>query len=101
MAFSLEHWSKLHTMDATALRQRWSSNPDPEYDEALLGAGRFSATGVWTVESEIEMVRLVGALQWQNPRMKLWFRGRVVTSPARFRLASAYQALSLPRRAAG
>lgn len=76
MTLSLEHWSKLHTVNAVALRKRWRSNPDPPQDEALLEDGRFDEiTRVWTVTSEIEMVRLLGALQWHNPRMKLWFRG--------------------------
>jgi hypothetical protein len=93
LAFSLKHWSKLHAFDAAALRQRWSSNPDPKYDEALLDGNRFSAAGVWTVKTEIEMVRLVGALQWQNPRMALWFRGENAyfpkALPARFRISRA------------
>jgi FRG domain len=76
VGFSLTQWSRLHTVDAVALRRRWQSNPDPKPDERLLDAGRFDRrTKVWTVEGELEMVRLLGALQWQNPRMRLWFRG--------------------------
>lgn len=82
MAFSLKHWSRLHTFNAVALHKRWQSNPDPPLSDALLGSGRFNKiTGVWTVDSEIELIRLVGALQWNNPRMKLWFRGEAKYFP--------------------
>jgi len=76
MAFTLRHWARLHTIDAAALRTRWTTNPDKEFKEDLIDPSRYDlATGVWTVKSELEMTRLIGALQWQNPRMKLWFRG--------------------------
>jgi hypothetical protein len=76
LTYSLKHWSRLHTVNAASLHKRWLSNPDPPQKEALLEADRFNAiTGVWTVKSEIEMVRLLGALQWHNPTMKFWFRG--------------------------
>ncbi len=76
MAFSLKHWSRLHTVNAVALHKRWLSNPDAQLSDALLDETRFNEkTGVWAVNSEIELIRLLGALQWHNPRMKLWFRG--------------------------
>ena len=78
MAFSLKHWSALHTLNAVALHKRWLSNPDPPVSDALLKSDRFNEnTRIWTVDSEIELIRLLGALQWHNPRMKLWFRGEV------------------------
>ena len=76
MTFSLKHWSRLHTVNAVALHERWLTNPDAPVSDALLDTTRFNMkTGVWTVENEIELVRLLGALQWHNPGMKLWFRG--------------------------
>jgi hypothetical protein len=76
MAFSLEHWASLHAFDARRLRRRWITNPEGSYLEDLLGRERFDdPRGIWTVKSEAELVRLVGALQWHNPRMTLWFRG--------------------------
>src|ERR1043166_1475895 len=86
MAFSLKHWSRLHTVHAAAVHKRWHSNPDPPLSDALLDSGRFER-GVWTVRSELELIRLVGALQWHNPRMKLWFRGE-----------AKYFANALPKR---
>jgi len=49
-------------------------NPEWNVVEDLLGPGRFD-TKVWTIKSELELVRLLGALQWMNPRLKLWYRG--------------------------
>lgn len=94
MAFSPKHWSKLHTVNAVTMRKRWKANPDPKPIEDLLDKDRFNPdTGVWKVKKEVEMVRLLGALQWHNPRMKLWFRGETSyfrnALPARLRVSAA------------
>jgi hypothetical protein len=92
MSASLEQWSTLHAVDALALRSRWLSNPDHSLVDPLLKDQRFDqSTKVWTVKSEMELVRLLGALQWQNPRLKLWFRGEKnyfpEALPSRFRVS--------------
>jgi hypothetical protein len=83
MPDDLRQWAKLHAVSASLLHERWSSNPNPKVDEKLLGSNRFdSKNGVWVVTSELEMVRLIGALQWQNPELKLWFRGETRYFPS-------------------
>ncbi|MBI4317547.1 MAG: FRG domain-containing protein [Chloroflexi bacterium] len=86
-------------MDARTLRNRWLSSPDPRQDDRLLAKNRFDeGTAVWTVTSEIEMIRLLGALQWHNPRLKLWFRGETKyfpnALPKRLRVSSSDAALT-------
>ena len=64
------------TVSASAVRKRWRTNPDDTVDDDLLDPGRFNQeTKVWTIKSEVELVRFLGALQWYNPRLKLWYRG--------------------------
>jgi len=76
MTNSLSLWACLHTVNATAVRERWRNNPEQDVKEDLLIGDRFDPnTKVWTIKSELELVRLLGALQWMNPRLKLWYRG--------------------------
>jgi hypothetical protein len=48
---------------------------------------------VWTVRSELELVRVLGALQFRNPEMHFWFRGEREyhenALPKRLRIAPA------------
>jgi hypothetical protein len=74
--YSLVHWARFHTVDATALRKRWQANPEGNVVEALLDPDRFNEdTEVWTIKSELELIRLLGGLQWTNQHLKLWYRG--------------------------
>ncbi|MEZ4224650.1 MAG: FRG domain-containing protein [Polyangiaceae bacterium] len=79
MNSAVEIWAKLHTHDAAALHERWMKNPD-EIDDSLLD-DRYRH-GVWTVKSELELVRLIGGLQWMNPKLKLWYRGEARFHPS-------------------
>jgi hypothetical protein len=92
--YTLHHWARLHTVSAVAVRDRWLKSPDKSLRDPLLDPSRFSEVGrVWTVASELELIRVIGAIQWLNPRLKLWYRGEKQfypkASPSRSRLSSS------------
>jgi hypothetical protein len=44
--------------------------------DALVEDSRYAQdTNVWTVHDELELVRVLGGLQWLNPSFTLWYRG--------------------------
>lgn len=88
----LRQWVRLHLQSLDDLHRRWIPSPDA-LDDPLLGDDRREQKAehhwVWTVKSELELVRLVGALQWQNKDFTLWYRGEnkfhPSALPSRFR----------------
>jgi FRG domain len=72
----LVHWARLHATTAAEVRERWLTNPDNTVKDALLDPKRFDErTNLWSLESELELARLLGALQHYNRPLKLWYRG--------------------------
>ena len=79
-------WRRLSVLDGRHLKERWSAKKIRDMvDEPLLKREPYSKctdsnddtcrSNSWTVENLLELTRLVGALQNQNPRCLLWFRG--------------------------
>ena len=79
------NWRRLSVFDGRHLKERWGAKIRDMVDEPLLKrepCGECTASNddacrsnSWVVESLLELTRLVGALQHQNPRCLLWFRG--------------------------
>jgi hypothetical protein len=70
-------WREVATVSLRELHRRWSS----EGGGGLLE--RYEpGDDVWTVEGYPELVRLVGALHHDNPRLELWFRGQAGFHPS-------------------
>src|ERR1700733_8287680 len=89
MSDPIERWRRLHVRDLADLHERWRHRPD-ESDDRLMDPERWDeARRVWTVRSELELVRLLGALRWWNAKHTLWFRGETKywekSPPARYR----------------
>lgn len=85
------HWVRLNVRTLADLHERWRSRPEASKDP-LMGQERWPVEPShprWVVKSELELVRLLGALQWFNPDLALWFRGEgrffASAPPARYR----------------
>lgn len=86
MVFSFKHatnpdaadWRSLSVVDASQLWIRWKSaqkDKTKRFSDSLLDDDRSEDGNHWVVKSRIELVRLIGALQFYNQRASLWFRG--------------------------
>jgi len=95
-------WRLLNAVDAQYMFLRWRERGQRD---PLTDTGRFTpnayGSGIWTVKSDQEVRRLVGALQYRNQRCTLWFRGEGRqydhATPARYRSASGPAAGDHPR----
>jgi hypothetical protein len=99
MTTSLSQWARLHLVDAAAMRTHWDRNPERRFTERLLDPERFDRGGaIWSVRTELELHRILGALQFRNPEMHLWFRGEQAfhekALPKRLRISTAEAALT-------
>lgn len=78
-------WRRMSVFDGVDLKERWGAKIRDMVDEPLLKREPCSErtdsnddscrSNSWTVENLLELTRLVGTLQNQNPRCLLWFRG--------------------------
>jgi hypothetical protein len=78
-------WRRMSVFDGVDLKERWNAKIRDMVDEPLLKrepSGECTdlkddscRSNYWKVENLLELTRLVGALQNQNPRCLLWFRG--------------------------
>ena len=69
----MKQWVGLNVVTLAQLHQRWLHKPGDRTD-ALMTNARWNDT-CWKVKSELELVRLIGALHVQNPNLQLWLRG--------------------------
>lgn len=79
-------WRRMSVFDGVDLKERWNAKIRDMVDEPLLKREPCSEctasndhacrSNSWAVENLLELTRLVGALQNQNPRCLLWFRGK-------------------------
>ena len=65
-------------VDAPQLWSRWQSAQQDRarrFTDSLLDDERSEDGSHWIVKSHLELLRLIGALQFHNQRCSLWFRG--------------------------
>jgi hypothetical protein len=77
-------WRRLSVVDGRHLQELWGANKENNIDHMLERKPCSKCKTLnndacrpysWAVESMLELIRLVGALQHQNPQCLLWFRG--------------------------
>jgi len=78
-------WRRMSVLDGVDLKERWGAKIRDMVDEPLLkrepcvectnSNDDACRSNSWAVENLLELTRLVGALQHQNPQCLLWFRG--------------------------
>lgn len=75
-------WVALHAKTLEDVRTRWASSPDSTIDPLNKESRWNDAAKTWRVTSALELHQLVGALQWLNPDLQLWFRGEGTHYPS-------------------
>ena len=77
-------WRRMSVFDGMDLKKRWNAEIRDMVNEPLKrdpcnecksSSDDACQSDSWAVENLLELTRLVGALQNQNPRCLLWFRG--------------------------